>query len=266
MTHTQHSVTRATSPTKLAWILAAGLFTAQVAPAATLSVCASGCDHSSIKAAVTAASSGDSLALAPETFNEGRIWINKNLTIRTSSGRATVDGSSDRYVFQILPNATVSFEDLTLRGGTDARLDNLGNAYLFTVNVIGDLSPSSFGGILNQPSGNLVLADNSVVAGNASNGKGGGITNSGGDVVIEFSTITQNIGQRGGGVYNYKGVVSVMNSSFSSNHATIKGGAWANTDAQGSFAFHSSSSMSANTADFDCDKYWDRGNLVDCVN
>ncbi len=235
--------------------------------AAQLTVCDAGCDYSSVKTAVQSASNGDQLLLSPQTFDEGKIWIDKDLTIRTSSGRATVDGSTHRYVFQVHSGAEVIFENLTLRGGTDARLDNMGTAVLLSVYVFGDgaSNPSSFGGILNQSSGSLVLGAASVVAGNASTGFGGGITNNG-ELVIDGSTVMSNTGHRGGGFCNLGGTVSVSSSSFSFNHATFKGGGWASAATTGTVVFQPSASYSVNTAGSDCNKYWDRQSTPECVN
>ncbi len=247
---------------------------ATVASAATLDVCASGCTYDSIQDAVDAASAGDVIELDPETFNEGGIDVDLNLTIRASSGQATVDGGSEDYAFKVLSGKIVDFEDLRLKGGTDCRLDNSGSTDLSTVYVLGTGSgnPSTFGGIINRASGSLTVADSSLISGNASTAYGGGITNYG-DLVIVGSTVSANTGKFGGGFLNSLGIVSVMSSSFSANSATNKGGAWANLDDgvgpdydYGSVAFHGSASTSVNTATVDCDKYWDEGGSPDCVD
>ncbi|MEM8960387.1 MAG: hypothetical protein AAGD38_02815 [Acidobacteriota bacterium] len=243
------------------------LVAAQIAPAATLDVCATGCSYTSIQAAIDAASAGDVIELERETFDEGEIDVDKNLTIRSASGMATVDGDLDDYVFFVKSGAVVTFEDLKLIGGTDCRLKNAGQTTLSTVYVMGTgpNDPSTYGGMLNQVSGTLSLDDYSVVSANASTNYGGGITNFG-DLVVALSTVTANEGKNGGGVMNSDGTVSVLTSSFSFNNATNKGGAWANTYSSGSFAFHSSASYSGNTADGSCDKYWDIGETPSCVN
>ncbi len=271
MSHINHSPSHSIkSNVALALVL---LFLATGASAATLDVCASGCTYDSIQDAVDAASSGDKIELDPETFNEGGIDIGKNLTIRTSSGRATIQGGSEDYVFKVNAGKIVDFEDLTLRGGTDCRLDNSGLTDLSTVYVVGTGpgNPSTFGGIINRDGGSLTVADASLVSSNASTGYGGGITNYG-DLVIVGSTVSGNTGKYGGGFLNSLGIVSVMSSSFSANRATNKGGAWANLDDggpaydYGSVAFHGSSSTSVNTATVDCDKYWDEGGSPSCVD
>lgn len=51
-----------------------------VASAATVTVCASACDYASIQAAIDAASPGDTISLAAETFTE-TISVDRSLTI-----------------------------------------------------------------------------------------------------------------------------------------------------------------------------------------
>ena len=52
----------------------------QVAPAATWTVCASGCDFNTIQAGINGSISGDRLDIAAESFSE-QITIDKNITL-----------------------------------------------------------------------------------------------------------------------------------------------------------------------------------------
>ena len=241
--------------------------------AATLDVCASGCTYSSIQTAVDNASSGDVIELASGTYSEGGIDIDLNLTIRTASGMATVDGGTEDYVFKVESGKIVDFEDLKLKGGSDCRLDNSGFTDLSTVYVqgTGAGNPSTFGGVINRDGGSLTVADASLISANASTAYGGGITNYG-DLIIVGSTLLGNTGKYGGGFLNSLGTVSVMSSSLSFNSATSRGGAWANLDDglstgyYGSVAFHGSASTSGNSATVDCDEFWDEGGNPSCVD
>ncbi|MFO1439738.1 MAG: hypothetical protein U1F81_15560 [Verrucomicrobiaceae bacterium] len=60
-----------------------------------LTVGATGADHTSIQAAVTAATTGDTIQVLPGTYTEN-VTINKNLTLQSSGGRAvtTITGVS----------------------------------------------------------------------------------------------------------------------------------------------------------------------------
>jgi hypothetical protein len=66
--------------------LAGVLFPVVAASAATATVCASGCDFSTITAAVTAANPGDTILVGPGTYYESNILINKPLTIEGLPG------------------------------------------------------------------------------------------------------------------------------------------------------------------------------------
>ncbi|NJP99583.1 hypothetical protein [Streptomyces zingiberis] len=74
----------------LALVVGAVLVPAPSANAATITVCASGCDYTTISAAITAASAGDTITVGPGTYNE-QITIDKSLTVR--GAQAGVDPS-----------------------------------------------------------------------------------------------------------------------------------------------------------------------------
>ncbi len=233
---------------------------------ATLTVCASGCAYTSIQSAVDAAANGDTLSLSPQTFVEGDIQVDKDLTIKASSGQATVDGDGELSVFEVDGDATVTLEDLWLENATRAMLINHGDTTLETVYVVGDGTSTTYGGIVNYSTGLLVIRSASVVAGNVSTSVGGGISNFG-DLEISGSTIIGNQGRLGGGIFNSQGDVSVATSSISFNHATVRGGGYANANVGGgAVVILSSSSYSGNTADAACDKYYDIHRTPACVN
>ncbi|MCG8456247.1 MAG: hypothetical protein MI919_08190 [Holophagales bacterium] len=240
---------------------------AGMAQAATHTVCASGCDYTSIQAAADAASSGDTLELEPETFVEGDIDLSKDLTITTSSGRATIDGDGELTVFDIDSAAVVFLEDLTVKNATRAMLTNSGVLYLDTVYVNGDGSTATiYGGIVNYSSGYLVMRASSVVQNNISTSVGGGISNFG-DLEIRNSTLIGNEGRLGGGIYNSQGDVSVSGSSISGNHATVRGGGYSNAHVGGgAVVIHGSTSYSSNTSGIDCDVYYDIHRSPSCRN
>ncbi|MEM7051430.1 MAG: hypothetical protein AAF604_17300 [Acidobacteriota bacterium] len=240
--------------------------TSLAAQSATLTVCASGCAYSSIQGALAAASDGDTLELAAETFFEGDLMVDRDLTIRCASGFATVDGNGALTVFEIDSDAYVTFENLRLTDATRAVITNHGTARLETVYVLGSGADSTYGGIVNYADAFLQVLDASVVAGHRSPTLGGGINNFG-DLEIDNSTILGNRGRLGGGILNSQGDVVVTASSISGNRATLRGGGYANVNVHGGAVIVlPSASFSSNIADVDCDRYYDIHRTPACVN
>ncbi|WP_229054968.1 hypothetical protein [Aeromicrobium sp. Leaf350] len=103
------------------------LFVATPAQAATRTVCATGCDFTTIQAAVTAADPGDVISVGAGTYQAFGVIIDKPLTIQgASTGTTIIDGGGASVgtvpgIFRILPgvvaNGTgqVVIRDLTLR-------------------------------------------------------------------------------------------------------------------------------------------------------
>ena len=105
-----------------------GVFlSATPASAATSTVCATGCDHTTIQAAVTAAAAGDTINVGAGTYNEFGIIIDKPLTIQgAGEGTTIVDGGGGSVgsvpgIFRILPglaakgSGAISISDMTLQ-------------------------------------------------------------------------------------------------------------------------------------------------------
>src|SRR6476661_376078 len=79
----------------LAGLLAALVLVTSASAAATLDVCPSGCTYSSIQAAVTAANPGDTVQVAPGTYNETQVVVDKPLTLQGAGpGQSIIDGGS----------------------------------------------------------------------------------------------------------------------------------------------------------------------------
>lgn len=91
--------------------------------AATITVCASGCNHTTIIAAIGAASAGDIITVEAGTYTEAGITVNKNLTITGAAASTTIvqahatQGSATDSVFKINSGFTVTLENLTIRHG-----------------------------------------------------------------------------------------------------------------------------------------------------
>ena len=112
----------------------AGLFTT-TAVADTLTVCASGCQYTSINAAIDAASNGDVILLAAETYYEGaRINTDgKAITLRGATDKSgdpasILDGADSHQLIECQndEDASTRFENLVIQNGYAGYDDDIG--------------------------------------------------------------------------------------------------------------------------------------------
>ncbi len=193
---------------------------------ATLTVCPSGCDHSTIQAAVNVASAGDTVQLQMLTpHTETDVIISKDLTIEGLSKNETIVQGAD--VPGVAPSRV-----FTLLGGNTAVMRN------FTIRH-GYESATNGGGVWVQAGANLTL-EQLVVGVNRSELDGGGIQNEGTLALNEVS-IFNNVAQVGAGIYN-DGELVLENTGFDFNAALGNGintGLGGGLFNQGSLTMHS---------------------------
>jgi hypothetical protein len=150
-----------------------------VLAATTWTVCASGCDYSSIKAAIAASTTldGDTLAIAAGTYTEAGITVNKSLTLQGEAvattivqAAVTLSTATDR-LFTIPSGVSVTLQDLTIRHGRTTSvgggLSNVGTLTLTQSTVHGNAA--THGGGLYLGDGRLTLTA-SLVAKNPDGG------------------------------------------------------------------------------------------------
>ncbi len=182
---------------------------------ATITVCAVGCDHTTIQAAITAASSGDIINVAAGTYTEN-LTINKRLTL---DGAGSGTGAGDTIIQSAVidtpvVNYSVGGDDAVNRQVIkDVRLQNATSASVGATVASGILFVTS------APSGFLTI-DNVVSTNNVghglvfNNGGGNNIT----DVDIINSTFSNN--RTGflirGGPYTVDGL-DISGSQFNGN-------------------------------------------------
>ncbi|MEA3440770.1 MAG: choice-of-anchor Q domain-containing protein [Chloroflexota bacterium] len=179
---------------------------------ATDTVCATGCDFTSIQAAIDdhGTTSGAIIEVNDSIHTEAGIVVNKDVTIRGLGAGATIvqahetlDETLDR-VFTIEQDATLVLEKITVRHGRQSNPEECG------------------GGMMNY--GTLTLK-NCVIRDNASN-SGGGICNSG-ELTLINSTVSNNTADgvgpvgytcgNGGGIKCERGTLTLINSTISGN-------------------------------------------------
>jgi hypothetical protein len=198
--------------------------------ATTWTMCARGCDYSSIKAAIAAPTTldGDTLAIGAGTYTEAGILVTKSLTLQGAGAARTIvqaadtQGATSNRVFGISSGVTVTIQKLTIRYGLGG-LYNMGRLTL-TDSIIRDNNslpaPFASGGGLYNP-GTLTLI-NSTISGNSAF-HGGGLKNTGTLMLINSTVSGNSSATSGGGLVN-SGTLTLMNSTVSGNSASYEGG------------------------------------------
>ena len=91
------------------------------AAATTRTVCASGCDFTTIAAAIVAASAGDTISVLDAVHTEAGIVIDRDLTIQGQGAALTIvqadvtPGTATDRVFKVNSGVTATIKDMTIR-------------------------------------------------------------------------------------------------------------------------------------------------------
>jgi filamentous hemagglutinin family protein len=165
---------------------------------------------------VNISASGATLNLSSGTFTgigDNVVVIDKSLTIRGEGADATViDGQNQRRVFNIAAG-TVNIEGLRISNGN---IDGFGGGIL-----IGEDSNATVRNSIISNNSAFFVPDTSGVAGSFFEGNGGGIFNNRGTLSVINSTINSNTSANtGGGITNIDGTVTITNSSLVNNIAS----------------------------------------------
>ena len=182
---------------------AALVWVGEASAAQTITVCASGCDYTSIQPAIDNASDGATIQISAGSYSGFAVPdTNTNLTSLTLQGA----GAGQTII----------------SGGGPVIMISSGAVAISGVTVSGAKTPASQvgGGIENQ--GTLTLS-NSTVSGNAGGQSGGGIDNNGG-LTLTDSTVSGNHAATGGGINSQNGPLTLTNSTVSGNTAGQWGG------------------------------------------
>ena len=225
-------------------LICAGITAAQAATltvtttADTNGVCNSGV-NCSLREAIAAAASGDTIVFASPTFDSpqaininGQLSINKNLTVtgRAANLLTVRNTAANSGIFLINNGNSVNLSGMTLTGG-NARIgggitNDLGTLTLTGVHVTGNTAVRG-AGIFNN--GTLTIT-NSTISGNtaagydfSNSGTSGGIENFGGTLTVTNTTISGNrvtgFNFNGGGIFTSGNDVTVTNSTITRNEA-----------------------------------------------
>jgi predicted outer membrane repeat protein len=203
------------------------LLASQASFANTITVCASGCNQTTIQNAVNAAASGDTILVNINgAITENGISISKNLVIRGLGQNTTivqahaVRGSATHRVFYIAGGVNVTIENLTIQNGKETADPTAWNG--------------SGCGIMIDGTSTIVTL-NSVTVKNCDNvgagGAGAGITLGGTTTTLYLNNclIEGNVATTGSAAGLYlsanNGVCQARNTIFNSNTAYSSGGA-----------------------------------------
>jgi hypothetical protein len=259
-------------PAALAAVLASAsaaalIWAGQAAAQQTITVCASGCQYTTIQEAINHASNGATIQIGAGTyggFEAGRVQPSVRLE-GAGAGKTIISGGGAGTVVRIV-GGPVSISGVTITDGDGAGnpeggpteaggIFNEGALTLNNSTVSGNTAGFSGGGIENRRE---LTLNNSTVSDNSADFEGGGIYNEGafiegsqqehfGTLTLNNSTVSGNTsGVFGGGITNREGIATVNNSAISGNHAGEGGG--------GVFGFGlttlNHSTVSENTANF----------------
>lgn len=236
-------------------------------------------DEEALKTAITAATSGDVIALSKDITVSSQVAINKSLTIDGRGYQISViepgllesgvlNSQNSRYrVFQLSGSGSeVIIRRITILGGNiqgGAVYVNSGvKASFEKVNILRSGGTSSTGGGLYN-AGTLIIK-NSNINRNAAN-YGGGFLNTG-TMVIENCSFSENRSlstSGGGGAGENQGPLYINNSTFANNKSTELGGAI--NDVRG-FAYVMNSTFTGNVAFGSYDGGAFRGSTTVVVN
>ena len=153
--------------------------------------------------------------IAPGTYTESKIVIDKDMTITGENQKNTIINGqqSGNSIFNILSGITVNINNLTLTNNTVT---------------------NSYGGAIYNNGGVLTVTNCTLTNNTANNtayGRGGAIYNNGGVLTVINCTFTDNtVYEIGGAICNgYGGVLTVINCTFTNNSAANYGGAICNS-------------------------------------
>lgn len=167
-------------------------------PCQACDVCASGCAHQTVQAAIDAASSGDTIHLCAGTYTRpdsvldvevGRI-DGKNLTLIGAGAEQTIlDGGDVDSPFPVfdVERSTSTLQQLTVTGANGAPGVACGIRSTLTLAqvTVRDNHNEGLGGGMGTYLGTIILDTGTIVRNNHSDDRGGGIQNSIGTIILK---------------------------------------------------------------------------------
>jgi predicted outer membrane repeat protein len=190
--------------------------------AATLTVCPSGCEHTTIQGAISHASNGDTISIGKGHYFETINTQGKALTLQGINNRQVViDANGTGSVVTIPGSELVTITGVTITRGSTTQeggginITDGADLNLTNSDIVSNLA--LVGGGLWLSYGKTVNITNCTIADNQSGFTGGGIEDDGPTLNVSGSTIARNVG--GGIAVNGESrvIVTVNNSSVVDN-------------------------------------------------
>ena len=204
-------------------------------------------DHATIQDAINAASDGDEVVVASETYFETINFNGKAITLRSSSDDPT-DTIIDAVGFVIFSGAvgsvvtcesgeteTTVLQGFTLTGGDESGMYNENSNPAIINCIFSDNTTDGDGGGMHNRDSNPTIT-RCTFSNNSAQWYGGGMYNDDSDPMIIDCTFSGNWAMYGGGMYNLYSHPTVTNSTFSGNWAEDTGGGMRNSDSDPTIA------------------------------
>ena len=157
----------------------------------------------------------------------GDLDIKGSTTIRGVSAAATIIMGADiDRIFHVFPRATLTLENLTIRGGEafdGGAIFNEGTVILRNVNVIDNEAFNQGGAIFNAPNSVLNVFGSSLDT-NIAGSRGGAVNNLGRTTYLNTTIARNTANSRGGGIFNEgSATASLINVTVAGNTAASRG-------------------------------------------
>ena len=199
--------------------------------------CSGGKDHTTIQAAVNAASSGDTILVSDCTYSEKVTIDGKNITIKSVNGAAATfidGGGAGGSVVKFQNGANSTLNGFTVQNGAGGTLG--GGIYvtgssptIISSTITSNTATQYGGGIYVAASASALTITNSTISSNTTGTlDGAGLyLGSGASAVISGSTFSSNTARNGGGITMAAGadaLLSISDTNFTGNRATANHG------------------------------------------
>lgn len=208
-------------------------------------VCASGCDHTTIQAAVDAINGAHTVLVSAGTYNE-KVYFNGSLDndvmVRSVCGPyyTTISASGTVYGVQVSGSTGSVVDGFEITGGTNGVYLAHGSVNTSVTIENCRIHDNTGGGIYCGDRSSITVNNSDIYANNA--GTGAGIYMKGGnnyinDTVIRNNTASANGGGVGTGIWN---VTTFTNTTIKDNVAAGSGGGFAQTSDSSTATFYRS--------------------------